>query len=254
MFVGLSLAAVPVRRNFSTAIAGQLEHLASVLPHKDAISFTTVAETGIVKWTFSDLNRYADAFAAGLTESNFHAGDKLTTWLPAQSQELLVAQFAADKLGLLLVEVDVALADGEALRDILNDTRAKGLLFDDALIRDGSSAAIVVGNALPELGAEFPYDNQYGAQFRSRAVPSMKLVIHTGLEQRKGMQNMKYMMSYNPLPAAYPLGGITNDSSLSMVYQANGPTLGPVPAEGALAFPSWSNVAMILQKQYVTIE
>jgi acyl-CoA synthetase (AMP-forming)/AMP-acid ligase II len=249
-----SISAPTLRRNFSTAIAGKLERIASVLPHKDAISYTTVAETGIVKWTFSDVNRYADAFAAGLTESDFHAGDKLATWLPAQSRELLVAQFAADKIGLLLVEVDVALAHGEALRDILNDTRAKGLLFDDALIRDGSSTAVVLEKALSELNAGSRYDNQYGVPFRSRAVPSMKLVMHTGLERRQGMQNMKYMMTYNPLPAVHPVQGIADDSPLSLVYQADGPILGPVAAEGALAFPSWSNVAMMLQKQYVTIE
>ena len=36
-------------RRFSAAISGKLESLASSLPHKDAISYKTTAETGITK-------------------------------------------------------------------------------------------------------------------------------------------------------------------------------------------------------------
>ena len=105
----------PYRRPLSTAITSQLNALASSLPHKDAISYRTAAEAGIVKWTFSDVDRYAGAFAAGLEEASFTTGDALAAWLPPNSAEKLIAQFAADRVGLVLVEVDPALGDAPIL-------------------------------------------------------------------------------------------------------------------------------------------
>ena len=242
-------------RRFSAAISGKLESLASSLPHKDAISYKTTAETGITKWTFSDVNRYANAFGAGLAESSFSAGDALAAWLPPNSQELLVAQFAADKNGLVLVEVDPALTDGDALRKILNDSSAKGLLFDPTLA--GGGAQEVVGAAMPELVPGLTgYDNQFGAVFRSRAVSSMKLVMHTGLDTLPGVQCLKYMMVYDPAPTAYPpTAGGAKSAPLSVAYSANGTAAGPVASsEAALGQPSWANVNAILSKNFVAIE
>ena len=239
----------PYRRPLSTAITSQLNALVSSLPHKDAISYRTAAEAGIVKWTFSDVDRYAGAFAAGLEEASFTTGDALAAWLPPNSAEKLIAQFAADRVGLVLVEVDPALGDGVALRSVLADSSAKGLLFDAGLA--GGAAAAVVGEALPEIAEGGAYDSAHGLPFRSRAVPSMRLVVHTGMELRPGMQNMKYMMTFDPA-ARPPLA--VDGAPLAVAYSADGKKEGPLPAKEALALPSWAAVAAILNKEHVAVE
>ena len=161
----------------------------------------------------------------------------------------MIAQFAADRVGLVLVEIDPALGDGVALRSVLADSSAKGLLFDAGLA--GGAAAAVVGEALPEVAEEGPYDSAHGLPFRSRAVPAVRLVVHTGMELRPGMQNMKYMMTFDPA-ARPPLA--VDGAPLAVAYSADGKKEGPLPAKEALALPSWAAVAAILNKKHVAVE
>ena len=53
----------------------------------------------------------------------------------------------------------------------------QGVVYDpEALERDGTA---VLAEAMPEL---LTFDSSYGGMFRSRTVPSMKLLIHTGID------------------------------------------------------------------------
>jgi fatty-acyl-CoA synthase len=60
-----------------------------------------------IRWTYAELQRYADHLAAGFLELGLVPGDRLGIWSPNRA-EWAVVQFAAAKAGLILVNINPA--------------------------------------------------------------------------------------------------------------------------------------------------
>lgn len=182
-------------RNFSIGIQEKLNALVEVLPMMESVQF----DKQNLKWTLADVKRYSDAFSCGLVDNGWKAGDSLAVWLPADTAEALVAKFAAARIGLLLVEIDMALSNVEDLRSILKENNCKGLIYDlEAGDRHNTD---ILKEVMPEL---VHFDDTYGAQFRSRVVPSMKYLMHVNMDLIPGIGNFKYQMVYDPRPSLIP--------------------------------------------------
>ena len=59
------------------------------------------------RWTYEQLARRADRFAAGLLSLGLYKGDRIGIWAPNRP-EWLIAQFATARIGLILVNVNPA--------------------------------------------------------------------------------------------------------------------------------------------------
>ena len=92
---GPPLSAIP--------IGDFLDDVASSHPDREAL----VAVSQGIRWTYAQLKRHADNFAAGLLELGLVPGDRVGIWSPNRA-EWVVVQFAAAKAGLILVNINPA--------------------------------------------------------------------------------------------------------------------------------------------------
>ncbi len=76
---------------------------AALFPDNDAL---VVREQG-VRWSYRELKREVDAFAAGLIALRIEPGERVGIWSPNR-WEWVVAQFATAKAGLILVNINPA--------------------------------------------------------------------------------------------------------------------------------------------------
>jgi fatty-acyl-CoA synthase len=79
-----------------------------------------------VRWTYRELQRQVDAFAAGLLALGLEPGDRVGIWSP-NSSEWVVTQFATAKAGIILVNVNPAYRVAE-LEYALNKVGCKALI------------------------------------------------------------------------------------------------------------------------------
>src|SRR5262249_55879574 len=81
--------------HFDKAAARWGERDALIVRHQD------------VRWSYAELQRRIDAFAAGLLALGLEPGDRIGTWSP-NNAEWVVTQFATAKAGLILVNITPA--------------------------------------------------------------------------------------------------------------------------------------------------
>ena len=79
-----------------------------------------------VRWTYRELQRQVDAFAAGLLALGLEPGDRVGNWSPNNS-EWVVTQFATAKAGMILVNINPAYRVAE-LEYALNKAGCKALI------------------------------------------------------------------------------------------------------------------------------
>ncbi|HVH81247.1 MAG TPA: AMP-binding protein, partial [Stellaceae bacterium] len=60
-----------------------------------------------IRWSYLELQREVDAFAAGLVALGLKPGERIGIWSP-NNAEWVVAQFATAKAGLILVNINPA--------------------------------------------------------------------------------------------------------------------------------------------------
>src|SRR5688500_15550103 len=84
-----------------------------------------------VRWSWGELARRVDDFAAGLMALGLERGDRVGIWAPNTS-EWTLAQFATAKAGLVLVNVNPAYRRTE-LEYAMNKVRCKALILAPAL-------------------------------------------------------------------------------------------------------------------------
>jgi hypothetical protein len=222
------------------SISAKLDTLANELPYYEVVAYPKKS----MKWSTSDVKKYSNGFAAGLIEEGFGPGDVLAVWMPHDTAETLIAKLAGARIGLKVVLIDVSISDPEQLRKIFNETKAKGLIYDpEAMDRHNTD---VLTEVMPELKT---FESEYGGVFRSRAVPSMKYLIHTGLELVKGAQNYKFLMVHNSMPSLFPPLP-PKDAPLSVSYGADG-AAGPVFTQEK-AMEGWEDVKNILNKKHMS--
>ena len=65
-----------------------------------------------VRWSFAELKRQVDDFAAGLLALGLSPGERIGIWSP-NNAEWLITQFATAKAGLVLVNINPAYRLGE---------------------------------------------------------------------------------------------------------------------------------------------
>ena len=156
-------------------IGNALQVTAETFPQKEAL----VVCHQDVRWTYQELNRRVDEFAAGLIALGFEPGDRVGVWAPNYA-EWVVAQFATARAGLIQVNINPAYRTHE-MEYVLNKVSCKGLI---TAARFKSSDYIAI---LQELAPEL--DSAEPGQLSSRRLPHMKVVIRLGEEKTPGCYN-----------------------------------------------------------------
>jgi len=130
-----------------------------------------------IHWSWRELQRQVDAFAAGLVALGLRPGERIGIWSP-NNAEWAVTQFATAKAGLILVNINPAYRLAE-LEYALNKAGCVALI---TAARFKSSDYIqMLRDLAPEL-ATAPPGNLHAAK-----LPDLRLVITIGDEVQKGM-------------------------------------------------------------------
>jgi fatty-acyl-CoA synthase len=130
-----------------------------------------------IKWSYRELQREVDAFAAGLVALGLKPGERVGIWSP-NNAEWVIAQFATGKAGLILVNINPAYRLTE-LEYALNKSGCVALI---TAARFKSSDYIqMLRDLAPELDTASP-GNLHAAK-----LPELRLIITIGAESEKGM-------------------------------------------------------------------
>ena len=123
-----------------------------------------------VQWTYAELVRRSEAFAAGLLALGLQRGDRLGIW-SLNNAEWVVAQFATAKAGIILVNINPSYRTTE-LEFALNMVGCKALIC--ATRFKTSDYLGMLTQIVPELAASTP------GQLISHRLPDLRTVIQIG--------------------------------------------------------------------------
>ncbi len=143
------------------------------LPQKEAL---VVRHQGI-RWTYSDLKREVDAFAAGLLGLGLEPGDRIGIWSP-NNAEWTITQFATAKAGVILVNINPAYRISE-LEYALNKLGCKALITAETFKK--SNYIEMLRTLAPDL------DRCKPGQLRCDRVPDLRTLIRIGSKETAGM-------------------------------------------------------------------
>ena len=129
-----------------------------------------------IRWTYNDLKKEVDAFAAGLLALGLEPGDRIGIWSPNNS-EWVVTQYATAKAGLILVNINPAYRVAE-LEYALNKVTCKALILATQF-----KSSDYLG-MLKELAPEIPLSKP--GSLNSERLPNLKIVIKIGGDEEKG--------------------------------------------------------------------
>ena len=127
-----------------------------------------------VRWTYAELARRAEGFAAGLLALGLRRGDRVGIW-SLNRAEWVVTQFATAKAGLILVNINPAYRPVE-LEFALNTVGCRALIT--ATRFKGSDYIGMLASLAPEM-AQAPAGAAPGA-LRSARLPQLRTVIQIG--------------------------------------------------------------------------
>ena len=131
-----------------------------------------------LRWTYAELDRRTDVFAAGLLALGLHPGDRVGIWAP-NCAEWAVAQFATARAGIILVNINPAYRTSE-LELVLNAVGCAGLIT--AVRFKGSDYLTMLKSLAPELDRGDP-------ALRSERLPALRHVITLGDESFVGCRS-----------------------------------------------------------------
>lgn len=123
-----------------------------------------------VRLTYRELARQVNAFAGALARLGAAPGDRIGLWAPNRA-EWLVVQYAAAKLGLVLVSINPAYRASE-LEFALNKVGCKILVTAERLRSQDYLA--ILGEIAPEIAESRP------GELASARLPDLKTLIHLG--------------------------------------------------------------------------
>ena len=155
-----------------TPVGRALGEAARRWPGRDALVAPCGAGDATVRWSWAELDRRAEDFAAGLLALGLEPGDRIGMW-SLNTAEWVLVQFAAAKAGLILVTVNPAY-------------RAVEL---DYALRQVGCAALVLGPPfktsdylamLREIAPEI--DGCAPGRLAAERLPDLRLVIAFGME------------------------------------------------------------------------
>ncbi len=156
-------------------IGNALQMTAETFPEQEAL----VVCHQDIRWTYQELNRRVDDFAAGLIALGFEPGDRIGIWAP-NCAEWVLTQFATARAGLILVNINPAYRTHE-LEYALNKVACKGLVTASRF--KSSDYLAMLTELAPELISASP------GQLSSRRLPHLKTVIRLGDEVSPGCHN-----------------------------------------------------------------
>jgi fatty-acyl-CoA synthase len=129
-----------------------------------------------IRWTYDDLQRRVDDFAAGLLALGLEPGDRIGIWSP-NNAEWVVTQFATAKAGLILVNINPAYRLSE-LEYALNKVGCKALVTADSF-----KTSDYVG-MLAELAPEI--ESSRLGKLEARRLPALETLIRIGAGVKHG--------------------------------------------------------------------
>jgi fatty-acyl-CoA synthase len=129
-----------------------------------------------LRWSWRELKRRVDDFAAGLVALGLKPGERVGIWSP-NNAEWVVSQFATAKAGLILVNINPAYRVTE-LEYALNKAGCAALIA--AARFKTSDYLAMLGELAPELNSAIP------GELRAARLPALRLVITIGDEDVPG--------------------------------------------------------------------
>ncbi len=156
-------------------IGNALQVTAETYPEQEAL----VVCHQDVRWTYQELNRRVDDFAAGLIALGFEPGDRVGVWAP-NCAEWVIAQFATARAGLIQVNINPAYRTHE-LEYVLNKVSCKGLITANRF--KSSDYIVMLQELAPELNSAEP------GRLSAPRLPHLKAVIRLGEEETPGCYN-----------------------------------------------------------------
>ena len=142
--------------------------------HGDRIALVVCHQQ--IAWSYTELASRVEAFAAGLFSLGLVRGDRLGIWAP-NCAEWTVTQYAAAKLGLILVNLNPAYRVAE-LEYALSKSGCRALVLADHF--KGSDYVQMLRTIAPELNASAP------GKLMAARLPRLEIVIQRGFESPRG--------------------------------------------------------------------
>src|SRR5258708_13938769 len=139
--------------------------------HHGARTALVVSHQQIV-WTYAELASRVEAFAAGLFRLGLVRGDRIGIWAP-NCVEWTVTQYAAAKLGLILVNLNPAYRVTE-IEFALNKAGCRALVLADRF--KASNYIQMLRTLAPELASSVP------GKLKAERLPNLQIVIQLGSE------------------------------------------------------------------------
>jgi fatty-acyl-CoA synthase len=130
-----------------------------------------------IRWTYRDLARHVDDFAMGLWQAGLRPGDRIGIWAP-NCVEWTVTQYAAAKIGLILVNLNPAYRLTE-IKYALTKVGCKALVFAHSFKESRYL------DMLRELAPEIARDP--AGRLQASAMPELRLLICTASEHHEGV-------------------------------------------------------------------
>ncbi len=144
-------------------VGAMLERIVTRWPERPAL----VARQQGIRWTYREFHDEVERVAAGLLSLGLEPGDRVGIWAPNRA-EWVVAQFAAPKAGLILVNINPAYRSHE-LAYSLNKVACRALILPRAF--KTSRYLEILGGLAPELATSVP------GGLRAAALPDLRHVI-----------------------------------------------------------------------------
>jgi fatty-acyl-CoA synthase len=177
-------------------------------PSRDAL----IVPQQNVRLSYAELKQRVDALARGLLALGFTPGERLGIWAPNRA-EWTVAQFAAAKTGLILVNINPAYRLSE-LEYCLNKVGCRALITAERL--KGSDYLAMLQELAPELAHCAPND------LNSRRLPHLRCVIRLGYGKTPGCLNFEEVTARGAALDAGPLddlnAGLQPDDAVNIQF------------------------------------
>ena len=143
-----------------------------------------------IRWSYAQLNKVVDDYAAGLLALGFVPGDRLGIWSP-NNVEWVITQFASAKAGLILVNINPAYRIGE-LEYALNKVECKGIILAETF--KTSDYCEMLAKLAPELATAAP------GELHAAKLPHLRTVICIGQEAQSGMYRFGDLTTFGGAP------------------------------------------------------
>jgi len=164
-----------------------LDDAATLWPEQDAV---VVCHQNI-RWTYADLQKQVDAYAAGFASLGLEAGERIGIWSP-NNIEWILTQFASAKAGLILVNINPAYRTFELAHALKTSGCAALVLAHDF---KGSSYIDMLAELVPEIEERVP------GEWKSDALPDLRIAAIIGNTRPKGALSFSDIATSDDDPA-----------------------------------------------------